>query len=99
MSRSEPSDHWRSSFDSVERLRERIASVPDPQADLATRPMMAHVILAKSSSFIALLHHDGRLLDISPTALISGGLDRSEVIGLPLWMTPWWTEAEGAQAT
>ena len=67
--------------------------VDDPQADAATRQSMAHVVHAKSSSFIALLDESGHVLDINPAALIAGGLERSEVIGLPLWMTPWWTNA------
>jgi PAS domain S-box-containing protein len=51
---------------------------------------------AKSSSFIALLDHDGRVLDVNPQALIAGGIDRGEVIGLPLWVTPWWSATEPA---
>jgi PAS domain S-box-containing protein len=86
-------DHWRSSLDSVENLRARLASVTDPQADLVTRQMMAHVVHVKSSSFIALLDELGHVLDVNPAALIAGGVDRSEVVGLPLWTTPWWTQA------
>ena len=33
------------------------------------------------------------MLDVNPAALIAGGIDRSEVIGLPLWVTPWWSDA------
>jgi signal transduction histidine kinase len=92
-------DHWRASFDAVEALRERLAGVEDHQNDLATRQMMAYVAHAKSSSFIALLDATGYVLDINPAALITGGADRSEVIGLPLWTTPWWRRAgdQGAQ--
>ena len=35
----------------------------------------------------------GHVLDVNPAALIAGGVDRSEVIGLPLWTTPWWAGA------
>jgi PAS domain S-box-containing protein len=86
-------DHWRASLDSVESLRERLASVADPQGDLTTHQMMAHVVHVKSSGFIALLDASGQVLDINPAALIAGGVDRSEVVGLPLWSTPWWSEA------
>jgi PAS domain S-box-containing protein len=55
---------------------------------------MAQVAHAKSSSFIALLDSSGHVLDVNPAALIVGGVDRVEVIGLPLWATPWWSEAE-----
>src|SRR3954463_16109415 len=83
-------DHWTTSLRDVELLRQRFAQVDDPQTDETTRGLMAQVAHAKSSSFIALLARDGRLLDVNPAALIAGGVDRSEVIGLPLWATAWW---------
>ena len=33
------------------------------------------------------------MLDVNPAALIAGGVDRAEVIGLPLWTTAWWADA------
>lgn len=86
-------DHWRASLDSVEALRLRMAEVTDPQEDLDTRRLMAQVAHAKSSSFIALLTPEGHVLDVNPAALIAGGVDRAEVIGLPLQATAWWTGA------
>ena len=32
--------------------------------------------------------------EVVKTALIAGGVDLSEVAGLPLWVTPWWSGAE-----
>src|SRR3954447_1230937 len=93
MSSTDRLDHWRASLDSVEILRRRLAEVPDPQQDAVTRQVMAQVAHAKSSSFTALLNEHGQVLDVNPAALIAGGLDRSEVIGLPLWVTPWWLGA------
>ena len=90
-------DHWVTSLDAVEALRERMAQVSNPGEDPITRQLMAQVAHAKSSSFIALLDGYGNLLDVNPAALIAGGLDRGEVIGLPLWTTAWWSEA-GAEA-
>jgi PAS domain S-box-containing protein len=84
-------DHWRTSLDVVEALRLRMAEVEGPQEDPITRRLMAQVAHAKSSSFIALLDSEGHVLDVNPAALIAGGVDRAEVIGLPLWTTPWWT--------
>jgi PAS domain S-box-containing protein len=89
-------DHWRTSLDAVEALCERMAEVEDPQDDPIARQLMAHVAHTKSSSFIVLMDADGRVLDVNPQALISGGVDRAQVIGLPLWITPWWAEAEPA---
>jgi PAS domain S-box-containing protein len=90
-------DHWTTSLDAVEALRARMAEVADPKDDPVTRQLMAQVSHAKSSSFLALLDGAGHVLDVNPAALIAGGLDRSEVIGLPLWTTAWWSEA-GAES-
>jgi PAS domain S-box-containing protein len=88
--RESRADHWTTSLSHVELLRARFAEVADPEHDDLTRGLMAQVAHEKSSSFIALLDRDGRLLDVNPAALIAGGADRSEVIGLPLWATTWW---------
>src|SRR6188472_4553276 len=94
MSSPQRLDHWRTSLDSVEALRTRIAEVTDPREDAVARQLMAQVALAKSSSFTALLDAEGHVLDVNPTALIAGGVDPSEVAGLPLWTTPWWSAAD-----
>src|SRR4051812_47740726 len=94
MSSEDHVDHWRTSLDSVEALRARLAEVAVPHADGEARQLMAQVALAKSSNFIALLDAEGHVLDVNPTALIAGGTDLSEVLGLPLWMTPWWSAAD-----
>jgi PAS domain S-box-containing protein len=77
----------------------RMEDVAGPQDDVTTRALMAQVAHAKSSSFIALLDGEGHVLDINPAALIAGGIERSEVIGLPLWSTAWWSggSAQSAQ--
>jgi PAS domain S-box-containing protein len=92
-SHGRPLDHWTTSLDSLEALKRRIAEVNGPQEDPTTRRLMAQVAHAKSSSFIALLDDQGRVLDVNPAALIAGGVDRAEVIGLPLWGTAWWSKA------
>src|SRR3954447_8210880 len=83
-------DHWTTSLDSVEALRVRMADQANPQEDPVTRRLMAQVAHAKSSSFTVLLDAEGHVLDVNPAALIAGGVDRAEVIGLPLWTTAWW---------
>src|SRR3954469_18706989 len=93
MSSPPRSDHWSTSLDLVETLRSRMAEVSVPQEDTVTRQLMAQVAHAKSSSFIALLDGEGSVLDVNPAALISAGADRAEVIGLPVWTTPWWSGA------
>jgi PAS domain S-box-containing protein len=94
MSSSERLDHWRTSLDVVDALRQRMAEVDGAQDDARTQSLMAQVAHAKSSSFIALLDGAGGVLNVNPAALIVGGVDRAEVIGLPLWATPWWADAE-----
>jgi PAS domain S-box-containing protein len=86
-------DHWSASLDSVEALRLRMVEVPGSQEDPESRRLMAQVAHAKSSSFIALLDPGGHVLDVNPAALIAGGVDRAEVIGLPLQATAWWAGA------
>jgi PAS domain S-box-containing protein len=91
-------DHWSTSLDSVEALRTRMEEVSNHQDDAVTRQLMAQVAHAKSSSFIVLLGADGHVLDVNPAALIAGGVDRAEVIGLPLWATPWWLDGDAGSA-
>jgi PAS domain S-box-containing protein len=79
-------------------LQARLEDVADPENDAEARRLMAQVALAKSTSFIALLRADGRLLDVTDAPLTSAGLDRHEVIGHPLWQTPWCRHSETVQA-
>ncbi|MDA0165430.1 PAS domain-containing sensor histidine kinase [Solirubrobacter ginsenosidimutans] len=91
-------DHWTTSLDAVEALRLRMSELEQPDGDPIARQLMAQVAHAKSSSFIALLDPEGQVLDVNPAALIAGGVDRAEVIGLPLWTTAWWSMAPAGMA-
>jgi PAS domain S-box-containing protein len=77
-------------MEALEALRRRLSIVPDPEHDPLARRLMAQVALAKSTSFIALLQTDGRVIDVTPAPLTAGGVNRAEVIGRPLWETAWW---------
>jgi len=90
-------DPWRASLDSLDALRARLAEVEQPQADTRTRELMAGVMLDRASSFLVLMKATGAVLDVSRAALSVGGLDREEVIGQPLWQTPWWRGSTTAQ--
>jgi signal transduction histidine kinase len=79
-------------------LQARLAEVGDPENDPESRRLMAQVALAKSTSFIALLQPDGRLLDVTDAPLTSAGIDRQEVVGHLLWQTPWCRHSEDVQA-
>ena len=77
-------------MEALEALRRRLSIVPDPEHDPLARRLMAQVALAKSTSFIALLQTDGRVIDVTAAPLTAGGVNRAEVIGRPLWETAWW---------
>jgi signal transduction histidine kinase len=79
-------------------LQARLAQVSDAESDPEARRLMAQVALAKSTSFIALLLADGRLLDVTDAPLTSAGIDRGDVIGKLLWQTPWCRQSDDVQA-
>ena len=85
-------------MDAQHALQARLEGVADPETDPEARRLMAQVALAKATSFIALLRPDGRLLDVTDAPLTSAGLDRHEVVGHPLWHTPWCRHSETVQA-
>ena len=78
-------DHWTTSLDAVEALRVRMAEV----TGAAGRSDHAAADGAGRAREVLELHRaagrDGHVLDVNPAALIAGGVDRAEVIGLPLW--------------
>src|SRR3954471_7716792 len=86
-------DHWTTSLDAVDALRMHLADVEGAPDDVESRRLMAAVLHAKSTSFIALLDAVGYVLDVKPAALIAGGGGRLERVGLPLWSTAWWSGA------
>jgi PAS domain S-box-containing protein len=79
-------------------LQARLAHVSDPESDPEARRLMAQVALAKSTSFIALLLADGRVLDVTDAPLTSAGIDRADVIDKLLWQTPWCRHSDDVQA-
>ena len=51
-------------------------------------------IFDSAFQFCGLLSTEGTLLEVNQTALDYIGASRSDVLGLPLWETPWWTALE-----
>lgn len=49
-------------------------------------------------TFVGLCAPDGTLQEANETALAAGGVDRSEVVGTPLWETVWWSHDPEVQA-
>ena len=60
------------------------------------RAAMLQAIFDGAHQFIALLAPDGRMLEVNRPALEFGGVTREEVVGRPMWETPWWS-ATGAE--
>ena len=50
-------------------------------------------IFDQAFQLIALLNPDGTLIEANQTALELGDLERSEVLGLKFWHTPWWASS------
>ena len=55
-------------------------------------------MLDGSFQFVGLLKPDGTLVEANRSALKFVGVDRDEILGLPLSETPWFAEAPAAQA-
>ena len=48
-------------------------------------------ILNNIVAFVGLLSPEGILLEVNEPSLISGGVERSDVVGKPFWETYWWS--------
>jgi PAS domain S-box-containing protein len=53
-------------------------------------PLAALVLLRSMWSGVALLTTDGRVVAVNAPALRAGGLTLEDVLGRPVWDTPWW---------
>lgn len=51
-------------------------------------------IFDRSFEYIGLLSPDGTVLEANRASLHSIGVERGEVVGRPLWETPWWSLSE-----
>jgi signal transduction histidine kinase len=84
-------------LDPVDRLVGHLADVDDPERNPRARRLMADVMLDRAESFLVLLRVSGVVLDAGRHALGACGLRREQVVGLPLWETPWWAGSRAAQ--
>jgi PAS domain S-box-containing protein len=50
-------------------------------------------VFDSTDRFIAIASTDGIVLEVNQTALLFGGLERSDVIGEQLWTLPWWNRS------
>ena len=47
--------------------------------------------LDQTSPLITVLTRTGEVMTVNPTALATGNLARADVVGRPIWETPWWS--------
>ncbi len=75
-------------YDVTDRARAEL-SVRESEERLRT-------VIDSNIAFIAMLDRDGRVTDANTPFLEAGGLQRSDVVGLPLWESAWWSGDPGA---
>jgi PAS domain S-box-containing protein len=90
-------DPWQAALDRLDQLRSRLEAVGTPERDDVARRLMREVELDRTTGFIVLLDRAGTILDVNPGALITGGLERRDVVGALLWEAPWWHDSPRAQ--
>ncbi|HEY9763275.1 MAG TPA: PAS domain S-box protein [Trichocoleus sp.] len=95
----------RSYLDLEDRVKERTLQVEQSnqalQQEIQERQQIAEAlrgserrfraIFNQTFQFIGLMRPDGTLLEANQTALDFGGIQRSDVVGRPLWEAYWWT--------
>lgn len=79
-----------------ETLEERIA---ERTAELESNESRLRAILETSNQYQGLVNLNGELLYANNTALDGIKASSADVIGKPLWETPWFTDTDGMSAT
>ncbi|HEY9835883.1 MAG TPA: PAS domain-containing protein, partial [Vampirovibrionales bacterium] len=75
-------------------LRDR--SVADQRLPPDEIPQFREIFNA-SLQFMVVLNPQGMILDVNQTALNWGELQLEQVLGVPFWQTPWWSENQQTQ--
>jgi len=65
--------------------------------DRKERELRREAVFENTYQFTGLMEPDGTLVEANETALAFGGLEREEVVGEPLWETPWFQGNETAR--
>ncbi|UYB53696.1 PAS domain-containing protein [Xanthomonas sp. AM6] len=79
-------------------LRELERKVAERTAELAQSQSNIRTVLETSHLFQGLLDLDGRLRYTNATALQGIGARLDDILGWPLWTTPWFAQTDGAPA-
>jgi PAS domain S-box-containing protein len=67
----------------------RFMAISRDISDRKTEERRLEAIFNHTYQFTGLMTPEGILLEVNDTALAFGGLDEADVIGKPLWKTPW----------
>jgi len=71
-------------------INEMINTVRKSKIKLKESEEKFRAVFNQTFQYIGIVSTDGKMIDINLAALEIAGIDRSEVIGKPLWLTPWW---------
>src|SRR4029077_14254546 len=66
-------------------------------AKLAAREGQFRAVFNQTFQCLGLLSVDGTLLEANRTALAFAGLKEQDVLGKPIWETPWWSHSPELQ--
>lgn len=96
-SSDEPSENLVEAMDFVANQLAQVVSREETQAALRDSERRFRAIFNQTFQFIGLCRPDGTLIEANEAMLVFGGLQRKDVLGKPLWKTPWWTLTEATQ--
>ena len=78
-------------------LQRDIAEQKQMQKRLMESERKARAIFDRALGFVGLLTPDGSLVEANRSALDFAGVHLSDVVGKPIWETPWWAHSPEAQ--
>lgn len=81
----------------TDELQATLADLQTAQNQIVESERKFQAIFDHSFQFIGLTSPAGVLLEANRTALDFIGASREEVVGLPFWETPWWTNSTDMQ--
>jgi PAS domain S-box-containing protein len=81
-----------------QQLQQEVTERQKIEEALRQNQQQLQAIFNQTFEFIGLLTPDGIVLEVNQTAIDFIGVEKQDVIGLPLWETPWWAGCESSQA-
>lgn len=96
-SSEEPSERLVEAMDFVANQLAQVVSRQETQAALRDSERRFRAIFNQTFQFTGLCRPDGALIEANEAFLVFGGLERDDVLGKPLWKTPWWAHSQATQ--